>query len=301
MNRPSGPYALLFPGQLGALEGMERPFLQEPAFADALEQLEAWGERDYAGLVSGPGASSLEDRFGASLLMVTHGWACSLAVMDRLGPPALSAGYSLGFYAAAAAAGCAPLPLFLEWVRRVNACNQKRFPAGRFSMGACTGLEPGALVERLSTLGLPGLEPADINNRMQVVFAGPSREVAQAVEMLKGEVLDIRDLGFDVPLHSPYMAATRDEVAPWWNGRDLADPDFPLVSPIDGALLCKGREIRETVREALALPTDWTAVTAALKARGAAWAVDLSPGGEISRMTRWNWRGLSVLPARDIS
>lgn len=290
-----GPRALLIGGQLGAAEGLGRPLAQEPAFARWLSEREAAGTADAGDLLMGSPCPAAADRFEAAPLMVLYGHAAAAVALDRFGPPAAVTGYSLGFYAAAAASGVAPVELFLQWVGRVNDENRRRFPAGACALGLCVGLARPDLEARLADLG-GDLAVTGMNNRTQICIAGPAPAVRGALEALRPALLDARELPLDVPLHGPLMGDTARAVAPWLDRQILADPALPLLSPVDGRRVNTAREFREHLLASLTAPTDWVGVVEGLRALGVAGALDLSPGGDLGRMTRWNWRELPVDP-----
>lgn len=288
-----GPLALLIGGQLGAAQGLGRPLAEEPAFDRWLAQRRGAGTADAEALLLQAPCPSAADRFGAARLMVLYGHAAATVALDRSGPPAALTGYSLGFYAAAAAAAVAPVELFLEWVGRVNAENARRFPPGTCALGLCVGLPRPELEAHLARLGTD-LAVTAVNNRTQLAFAGPAPSVRAALEALRPVALDARELPLDVPLHGPLMAETARAVAPWLAGQRFCDPDVPLLSPVDGTRLHSARAFRDHLLASLTSPTDWAAVVEGLRAEGVARALDLSPGGDLGRMTRWSWRELPV-------
>jgi len=292
--------ALLFGGQLGAAPGLARRFAGEPAFGRWLQEREAAGTSDARALLLDEPCPAAADRFGAARLMVLFNSAAAAVCADRLGTPPAVAGYSLGFYAAAEAAGVAPVEVFLEWVGRVNAADASLFPPGAYATGLCVGLTREELESRLAGAGLGSLAVSGVNNRTQLLFAGPAGQVRAAAELLAPTALDVRTLPFDVPLHSRHLVPAAAEVAPWWDTVPLGDPTLPLLSPVDGAVLPSGECFRAAMLSSLTAPTDWAAVVEGLKGRVPPEALDLSPGGDLGRMSRWGWRELVVKPLSSI-
>jgi len=292
----SPPRTLLFGGQLGAAAGLGRRLAGEPAFARWLAEREAAGTSDARALLLDELCPAASDRFSAARLMVLFNSAAAAVCAQRLGPPTAVAGYSLGFYAAAEAAGIASVELFLEWVERVNAVDAALFPPGAFATGLCVGLTREDLESRLVAAGLRGLAVCGVNNRTQLLFAGPASQVQTAADLLGPSVLDVRVLPFDVPLHSRHLVPAAAEVAPWWGTVSLLEPSLPLFSPVDGSALDGAESFRAAMLASLTSPTDWAAVVEGLKGRVEPGAVDLSPNGDLGRMSRWGWRELVVYP-----
>ncbi len=203
----------------------------EPVFTETLRAL-------WSGLEgSRPGIASLEtarDHPARLPLGQRHAWhtAVVLAMIDQLRhrgmPEAVFAGYSLGEYAAAAAAGAidtdAVLPLLVD--RGTALANA---PAGRM-LAVQAGPEEASRI-------LPGLTPAAILSDRRTVFAVSATEADTVAARLDGLAVAHRPIDVDLPYHSPLLsdaAAAFDEVAraaaP--NGRDnwiptLADEGDP--------------------------------------------------------------------------
>ncbi len=292
----SRPYALLFGGQAGAAGGLGRRLASWPGFGAWLDKVSAQSAKDAKWLMLEAPEHVASGRFQAARLMVLYNQACAEMALSELGPPVALCGYSLGFYAAACAAGCAPLSVFLEWVERVNSANAIYCPAGSFALAVTVGLDRAALEGRFGDWGLSGLALTGINNATQLVFAGPAREVDEALAKLKGVSLGAQRLGMDVPLHCRHVEPAAQAVKDWWAGVPLSPPRLPLISPVNGEIVESGEAFRSVMLESLVSPTNWAAVARRLALIAPELVMDASAGGDIGRMTRWNWRGARVKP-----
>jgi len=241
-------------------------------------------------------AEEISERFTAPRLMVLFGCAAAEAARQRLGPPAAAAGYSLGFYAAAVFGRCVALEPILKWLERVNEVNACRFPPGAFALASETGLTESELKGAFAAAGLKGLEVANVNSARQIVFAGPAEEVESGRRVLEGRVLDCRRLPLDVPLHTPYVEHAREAVAGWWSSVPASSPTLLLPSPVDGTPVGSGEAFKRHMLESVVSPTRWDLVVEALVRRGVTKMVDLSPGGELGRASRWVCREVEVVP-----
>ncbi len=297
MSPLPGSYAILMAGQLSEREGMGLPLRDSPVFRRASEEYGALtGGRFQRWMTEAP-QGEISDTFTAPAVMVLYDCLCGKAAEDRWGPPAVAAGYSLGFYAAAILAGCVSPALILEWLERVNDCNRRTFPSGEFSLLAVTGLSSSDLEGRFAEWGLSRMTVANLNNGRQIVVAGPSGEAAEALNRLAGVALDVRKVPLDIPLHTPYMAPARHEVAAWWATVPVGTPTCVLLSPVDGRPISDGPAFKAAMLDSLVSPTRWQDVMERLKEFRVAWALDVSPGGELGRMSKWAFRELEILPA----
>lgn len=300
MSRPDGAYAILMPGQLSERTGMARPLQGHRLFKRLSGGFNALTSGQFERWVTTASQEEIGDRFTAPAVMVLYDILCGEVAAETLGPPAAIAGYSLGFYAAGVVARCVSAQAVLGWLTRVNASNALAFPPGAFALAVSTGLAPEALTKAFAQWGLGALEIANINNPSQAVFAGPAREVAEAVERLQGVALDVRTLPLDVPLHTSYMEPSRSEVLSWWSLVPASAPLYPLLSPATGKKILSGAGFKQEVLTALAVPTDWVAVVRELESLGIRTLLDLSPQGDLGRMARWTCRSMEILPASSL-
>jgi [acyl-carrier-protein] S-malonyltransferase len=290
------PYGLLFPGQLFERPGMGAPLRGEEGFERLVPRFDDLTRGQFGRWVTEAPAEEISERFTAPRLMVLFGCAAAETARVRLGPPAAAAGYSLGFYAASVFARCVALEPVLKWLDRVNESNACRFPPGSFALASVTGLTEGEVREAFSAEGLKGLEVANVNSARQVVIAGPSPEVEAAMRSLGGRALECRRLPLDVPLHTPYVEAAREAVSGWWGSVPASSPTLLLPSPVDGAPVRSGEAFKRHMLESLVSPTRWDLVVGTLAANGVTRLVDLSPGGELGRASRWVCREAEVIP-----
>lgn len=296
MRASSEPYAILFAGQLSEKAGMLSHLADHPIFKRIAGGFDGLTEGRFVRWVTNAPQEEISERFTAPAIMVLYDLLCAEVALSELGPPAAVTGYSLGFYAAAVFAHCVSAGTILTWLERVNASNALTFPPGEFALAASTGLSEAQLLSEFEAAGLSGVRIANVNNPRQAVFAGPRGEVERAIEALRGKVMDVRLVPLDVPLHTPYLETARLELATWWATVPAAAPVYPLVSPVDGKLITSGATFKAEMPPSLTSPTRWTRVSEAVASLGIRRALDLSPAGDLGRMTRWNVRAMDILP-----
>lgn len=296
VNSPSIPYAILMAGQLSERVGMAEHLREEPGFRSLTDHFNGLTSDRFEHWVTDASQEEISDTFTAPSLMVLYDILCGHAACRRWGPPAAAAGYSLGFYAAAVLARCTSAAVILQWLDRVNACNQRTFDQGRFRLVAVTGLTVQEVVARLAEWGLETVQIANINNARQLVLAGLASEVGEVINRLRGVALDVRDLPLDIPLHTPHLEPARQAVGDWWASMPAGSPVMTLLSPVDGEPVTSGESFKRHMMASLVSPTHWQAVVARLKAMNIKRALDVSPAGELGRMARWTYRELEVIP-----
>jgi malonyl CoA-acyl carrier protein transacylase len=293
---PGEPYAILMAGQLSEKAGMGLHLSSHPVFQRLSGGFDAQTAGQFERWVTTASQAEISERFTAPTLMVLYDQICGEIAVREWGSPAVVAGYSLGFYAAAILARCLSAKAVIGWLTRVNASNARLFPPGDFALAVVTGLSIAEWEEYAARQPEGGLRIANINNAKQLVVAGPADQVKRALEHLEGVALDAHRLPIDIPLHTDYLEESRQEVMTWWSMVPAAAPHIPLLSPVDGQPIGSGAAFKREMLASLTAPTDWQGVIRTLEAMGIRRALDTSPGGELGRMARWTYRGLEVIP-----
>lgn len=296
LSEGTSTYAILFPGQLSEKAGMGAPFRFHPVYKNLAPSFGHLTGGQFERWVLEAGQDEISQRFTAPGIMVLYDLLASEVAAHEWGRPVAVAGYSLGFYAAAVLSKCVPVSAVLTWLEKVNACNARTCPPGRYAVAASTGLSEPEVTAFFSEWRLGGLRVANVNNPRQVVFAGPAPEVGDAVDRLKGRALDVRLLPLDVPLHTPYMEPACLEVQSWWSTVPTGAPVLPLLSPVDGRTVGSGAAFKKEMLASLQAPTRWDLAVEALARFKPDRVLDLSPDGSLGRMARWTNRDLAVVP-----
>lgn len=297
MPQEAPSYAILFPGQLSEKAGMGAPLRFHPVYRRLAPGFAQLTGGQFERWILEAGQEEISERFTAPGVMVLYDLLAAEVAVHEWGPPVAVAGYSLGFYAAAVLSRCVPVSAILTWLEKVNGSNARTCPPGRYALAACTGLSLAEVTALFGECGLGDLKVANVNNPRQLVYAGPSAEVEEAVGRLKGRALDVRLLPLDIPLHTAYMEEACLEVQSWWSAVPSGAPVFPLISPVDGHLVGSGSAFKNEMLASLQSPTRWDLVVQGLAMLKPARVLDLSPDGSLGRMARWTDRSLQVVPA----
>lgn len=164
--------------------------------------------------------------------------------------PGAVAGHSLGEYSALVATGSLSLPVATRWVRERGAAMQRAVPAGEGTMAAILGLEDSKVEELCrqatenakakraegahSTLSVEAVvEPANFNAPGQVVIAGSTDAVQEAIALIKsggnfagGKAIPLQ---VSAPFHCRLMAPARNRMAELFaQATDAEKPKLPI-------------------------------------------------------------------------
>ncbi len=292
-----GSFALLFPGQGTEAPGMAADWADSPAWTEVLETAEA--RRGYPlrrWMSEGP-AEALKAPRHAPYAVVAHSVGLFRARRALGMPlPAAATGHSLGFYAAAVAAGVVPLEAALDLVDAVEDLCEARFGVGTHGMAFFIGLSEGEL--RAALLAHPELVLSNLNGKAQFTVSGPREGLERLLEVLGPQALKAGLLPVQHPLHGLHMAPLMPEVVRRLAAWRPRDPDFPLVSHTDGRVLRTGAEAWDEALVSVSLPVCWPTALGALK-RLSARAFECGYGQQLASLTRWADREFPVASLQD--
>lgn len=284
--------ALLFPGQGSQVVGMGKDFFTE--FKESRLVFEEASDATGCNLkklsFDGPHSDlTLTENLQPALF--TTEVAMMAAINARIEiKPLMTAGHSLGEYAALFAAGALSVADGAKLTRRRGAAMQKAVPVGKGTMAALLGLDSitAAALCRKACDEAAGevVEPANFNAPGQVVIAGTIDGVAKAVELLKtdAEFSGGKSIPLQVsaPFHCSLMAPARDEMAPLLAATRFSRPHclvIPNVTamPTDSELIFGGLLTDQIVR-----PVQWEQSMKQLRGAGVTEVIEIGPGKVLS-------------------
>ena len=201
------------------------------------------------------------------------------------------AGFSVGEYAALAAAGViADEDLFRivqargELMERASrGADTAGGPAG---MAAVVGLAPEALTAALEDAG-EGVYAANFSSPRQVVLAGTVEGLARAEEACSGagarRFVRLRVSG---PFHSPLIESARRRFAEVVAGFEFHDPVTPVYANVTGARVSSGAEAQRLCVEQIVSSVQWVAEIHALLDAGYQRFLETGPGSVLTGLLR---------------
>jgi [acyl-carrier-protein] S-malonyltransferase len=303
----------LFPGQGAQYPGMALDFLKTGSararelFALASDTL----GRDMAKLLETSDAETLK-RTDVSQPAITLANLAACAFLAGRGvSPAGCAGFSLGEYAALAAAGVLSEADCFALVKERGEAMQEAADtlAGADGdgpgMAAVLGLPPeraGELIARwkgeadagTGDRALRELYAANINSSKQVVVSGTAGALAAAEgRFLEAGARRFVRLQVAGPFHSPLMAGAAERFRPFLEKTAFADPALPLFSNVTAARILTGHEAKKLAMEQITSPVRWVEEQRAILASGGFGAtLEAGPGRVLAGL--WKDTGSAV-------
>jgi [acyl-carrier-protein] S-malonyltransferase len=293
--------AAIFPGQLSARVGMGRELAQVcPRAAEILVGAELQlGTGLAEALFTGPAHRLREPRFAQTGVTVV-GMMAFAALRQRGTTIEAVAGYSLGIFAALAAAGVWSHEGALRVVCRMIELYDEELDGLDGAMGSILGLTHREVEDCCRGASRPGewVTLGSHNNGSQMIVSGHRAAVLRSLALAEPRALAVRLLEIDWPVHSPYMQPVAERLAA--ELPSLAPPGHPsmaVYSPLDGARLTSHREACAAAAAQIAAPLRWDLAFTAMRRDGIACFYECGTDGQLCRMSRWLDREAVLQPA----
>ena len=269
--------AFLFPGQGVQKCGMGKDFYENSSQAAKLfeKASEALG-LDMKALCFEENARLDQTEYTQAALVTTYLAMCR-ELESRGVKPDITAGLSLGEYAAIAAAGAMSDLDAIRLVRKRGMLMQNTVPAGEGAMCAILALDEKKIEEILSEI--PDVTIANYNCPGQIVITGKTAAVEMAAARLK-EAGARRTLMLNVsgPFHSPMLepagAALRQELEQVTFQR----LQIPYVTNVNACEITDASEIPELLVRQMYSPVRWMQSMEYMLKSGVDTFVEIGPG-----------------------
>lgn len=324
MNTQAAPsYFALFPGQGAQHVGMGKDLLEN--FAVAKEVFEEASDAIHQDLkklcLDGPESDlTLTENTQPALLTVSV--AAFRAAQSELGfKPLGAAGHSLGEYSALVALGALPLTTAVSLVKERGKAMQVAVPAGLGTMAAIMGLSDQAIVELCKqatdiasdkrkrgespATDVPAVcDPANFNAPGQIVIAGSTDGVAEAIALVKSAVTGSPFAGgkaiplqVSAPFHCKLMTPAREHMAKLF--QKAASPKTPFAPYIPNRTARATTEagvVFELLIEQIDHPVLWSQSMSTLLQSGTTRFVEMGPGSVLTGLAKRIAKPLNISP-----
>jgi [acyl-carrier-protein] S-malonyltransferase len=294
--------AIVFPGQGSQSLGMLAGYAGHPAVHETFDEASQALGQDLWTLVENGPAEALNQTVNTQPVMLAADVAVYRAWRAAGGAAAsVTAGHSLGEYAALVAAGAIAFVDALPLVRFRAQAMQDAVPQGMGAMAAIMGLDDeGVIAACAEAAGEQSVEAVNFNAPGQVVIAGHKEAVERAIALAKargakrGLVLPV-----SAPFHSKLLQPAAAKLAVYLAGITVADPDVPVLHNVDVSRAAGAEAIRAALARQAASPVRWVETVQAFLAEGVTHVVECGPGTVLSGLVRRIAPDLEVLPLND--
>lgn len=285
--------AFIYPGQGAQKAGMGADFYENSAlvkeiFDKASESLDldlktlCFEENDKLDLTEYTQAA-----------LVTTCLSMTKVVEEKGLHPDITAGLSLGEYAAIAAAGGMDTVDAIRLVRKRGILMQNTVPAGEGAMCAVMSMEAEAIENVIADID--GVSIANYNCPGQIVITGKTAAVEEAAEKLK-EAGAKRTIMLNVsgPFHSKMLVSAGEELAEELEHTTLHPLQIPYVTNVTAKEVHDIADTKALLAEQVSSPVRWMQSMEAMIADGVDTFVEIGPGKTLAGFMRKIDRNVKV-------
>lgn len=282
--------AVVFPGQGSQRPAMAEPWRDQPSFARWAEADELLG-RDVTHLGLDADEDELRVPVNCQVALFVQFVVQHEAWRRVAPPPAVTAGHSLGEYAALVAAGVLDFADGLALVDARARATQDAADERPGTMVACLGYAVEAVEAACAEAGA---HVANDNAPGQLVAAGE----AAALDRLRDVLADSGERGKVVPLqvgaayHSPHMEPAVAPFGDALDGASFADAAVPVVANLDARPHRAAADWPTVLRGQLTSPVRWRETVATFAGLGVERVVELGPAPVLTGLVKRTDRSL---------
>ena len=284
--------AVVFPGQGSQSVGMLAGYTEDwPQIIETFNEASDVLGYDLWNIVSnGP-----EEKLNQTEITQPAMLAADIAVMRIMKQqcmlrPFVLAGHSLGEYAALVAADAIEYTDAIKLVAERGRLMQNAVPEGEGAMAAILNLGDDQIIqlcERVSNETGKVVEAVNFNSPGQVVIAGHTAAVEQAIEVaLEEGAKRALKLPVSVPSHSSLMKPAAAELAEILKGIKIKTPQIQVIHNVDAKSHDDPDAIREALAKQLYNPVLWVQTAKIIGSAADDAIVECGPGKVLSGLSR---------------
>ncbi|NML99789.1 malonate decarboxylase subunit epsilon [Paraburkholderia sp. RP-4-7] len=293
--------ALLFPGQGAQTDGFLHRLPQHRAVTDTLEE---------ASQVLGTNVLTLDtpdaqrSTVAVQVGLTVAGVAITRALADEQLTPEISAGLSVGAYAAAVSCGAIRFGDALRMVRKRAELMETAYPSG-YGLAAVSGLtehQVETLAAQHADAGNQRVYVGNVNAPRQIVMAGANGALDAFIEraLAAGARKAIR-LAVSVPSHCELLAQATDELVAYAQDVPFHTPQSTYIGNRGGRPLYTAQAIRDDLATNMRYTVRWFDALTAMQEMGAHVLIEAPPGQVLTDITRENFPDTTALAASSFS
>jgi len=283
--------AFVFPGQGSQSLGMLKALSEAHSEVEATFGIvsDALGYDVWALTQDGP-EEKLNQTEYTQVVMLTADVAVYRVLQSLNIDAEISAGHSLGEYAALVAADVMTLADAAKLVQTRGQLMQKHVPLGEGAMAAIVGLSDDvveALCRAASDETNLSVSPANFNAIGQVVIAGHTKAVEVAIKKAEeAEARLARMIPVSVPCHCELLKAAAVEFIATLDATPMQAPSRQVINNVDLGVYSSPDEIRSTLASQLYSPVRWVETIQKMKAAGVSEIIECGPGAVLSGLSK---------------
>ncbi len=278
--------AFVFPGQGAQYAGMGKDFYEQfPESGEVFDRASELLGLDMKKLCFEENDKLNLTEYTQAAMITTIG-----AMLKRIAAlglrPQVTAGLSLGEYAALVTVGVVDLYDAIRLVRLRGQLMQEAVPQGIGSMAAVLGMEQ-AVVEQVCEETSGVVTIANYNCPGQLVISGESLAVQTASECLKERgAKRVVPLNVSGPFHSPLLKPAGEKLLAALNEVEIHAPQIPYTANVTAKYVTQADGIRDLLARQISSSVRWQQCVECMIADGVQVFVEIGPGKTISSFVK---------------
>ncbi len=286
----SAQKAFVFPGQGSQSSGMLSELSdQYPVVQDVFTRVSgALGYNLWELIQQGP-EEQLNQTEYTQVAMLTSDIAV-YRILEGYGIDArISAGHSLGEYAALVCADAIELEDAAKLVQARGRLMQENVPLGEGAMAAIVGLTDGQVEEvcRQVSTDMTQVTPANYNAIGQVVIAGHTSAVKAAMQA--ADAMGARlacEIPVSVPCHCSLLSEAAVKFEEVLHNTPIKTPNRAVISNVDLSIHNNPETMRKVLSKQLYSPVRWVETIQAMQQSGITHIIECGPGSVLSGLVK---------------
>jgi [acyl-carrier-protein] S-malonyltransferase len=217
--------------------------------------------------------------------------------------PAMTAGHSLGEYAALVAAEAIELKDAISLVYHRAIFMQNAVLPGQGAMAAIIGLSEEEILQVCQEAQSEGsVEPANFNSPGQTVIGGQIGAVEKAMEIakVKGAKKAVK-LIMSVPSHCSLMRSAAEQLAHLLEGISIKAPSIPVIHNVDALSHSDPEAIKRALVTQLYQPVRWTESIRKMVELGIKTVIECGPGKVLNGLNKRIDENLKLFQLNDLN
>jgi malonate decarboxylase epsilon subunit len=293
--------ALLFPGQGAQSDGFLHSLPQHQAVRETLDEASQVLGTDVLTLDT---PDSLGSTVAVQIGLTVAGVAISRALAEEQLTPGISAGLSVGAYAAAVSCGAVRFDDALKMVRKRAELMETAYPSG-YGLAVIAGLtehQLETLAGQHSEANNQHVYIGNVNAPRQIVMAGANAALDAFMERaLAAGARKATRLAVSVPSHCELLAHATDELIVYAQDVPFHVPQSTYIGNRGGRPLYTAQAIRDDLTTNMRYTVRWFDALTAMQEMGAHVLIEAPPGQVLTDITRDNFPDTIALAASTFS
>ncbi len=277
-----GKTAFIFPGQGAQYVGMAQDFYnQYEECKEIIDKADELMDFDLKHILFEENDLINKTEYTQAAMLAAE--CCILKAVQLKGIKAdITAGLSLGEYAALVAADAISFEDAMKLVRKRGMYMENEVPAGKGTMAAVIALDADKIeevCEKITSDTGKVVSPANYNCPGQIVISGYTESVNAAVEPLKeagAKMVSI--LNVSGPFHSPMLKGAGDKLGEELKNVTFSNPVIPYINNVNVDLVTDNSNIKDTLERQVYSPVKWQQTMEKMLEDGVDTFYEIGPG-----------------------